>query len=152
MEQDKKTRIFAQTLGQECIAMRIRLISRAISRIYDEALRPSGLKASQMSILAVISLLDQAEPGEVCRMLHLDASTLSRNVARMRTKGWLEVSQTEDRRAHRMHLTPEGDRILVEAFPSWREAQENVKSMLGEDNAAAIQRIAGVLLYKPAAG
>jgi DNA-binding MarR family transcriptional regulator len=151
MKKDKTNPTLAQTLGQECIAMRIRLISRAISRIYDEALRPHGLKASQLSILGVISLLGRAEPGEVCRILHLDASTLSRNVNRMRTKGWLDVSSAGDRRAHQLKLTPEGNRILAEAFPAWREAQDKATSMLGEDNAAAIERIAWSLWFKPAA-
>ena len=150
MKKDKTNPTLAQTLGQQCIAMRIRLISRAISRIYDEALRPHGLKASQLSILGVISLLGSAEPSEVCRILHLDASTLSRNVNRMRTKGWLDVSSAEDRRAHRLRLTPEGDRILAEVFPAWREAQDKAMSMLGEDNAAAIERIAWSLWFKPA--
>jgi DNA-binding MarR family transcriptional regulator len=83
---------FAKILGQECVAMRIRLISRAISRIYDDALRPHGLKASQLSILALVSVLGRAEPSEVCRILQLDASTFSRNVTRMRSNGWLEAS------------------------------------------------------------
>ena len=150
MKQDKTTKL-AQTLGQECIAMRIRLISRAISRIYDDALRPHGLKSGQMSILGVISLIGRAEPVEICRILHLDASTLSRNVNRMRSKGWLDASSVQDRRAHRLELTPEGDRILQKAFPAWREAQEKVGSMLGKNNTAAIGRIAGSLWRKSAA-
>ncbi len=151
MKKDKTSPTLAQTLGQECIAMRIRLISRAISRIYDEALRPHGLKASQLSILGVIALLGRAGPGEVCRILHLDASTLSRNVNRMRTKGWLDVSSAGDRRAHRLRLTPEGDRILAEVFPAWRKAQDKVTSLLGEDNSAAIERIAWSLWFKAGA-
>lgn len=145
MTQDKSTNLLVTTLGRECIAMRIRLISRAISRIYDEALRPHGMKSSQMSILAVISMLGQADPGEICRSLHLTASTLSRNVTRMRKRGWLDVCATEDRRSHRLTLTPDGCRILKEAFPSWQEAQEKVTSMLGEDDTAAIKRIAGAI-------
>ncbi len=131
--------------------MRVRVISRAISRSYDEALRPHGLKSTQLSILAVVSILGQAEPNEICRILHLDASTLSRNMTRMRTKGWLEASPAKDKRAHRLRLTPEGNRMLREAFPSWLEAQERVMSMLGEDNVAAIEKIVQALWHQPAA-
>lgn len=142
---------FAKILGQECVAMRIRLISRAISRIYDDALRPHGLKGSQLSILALVSVLRRAEPSEVCRILQLDASTFSRNVTRMRSNGWLEASSTDDRRAHRLGVTAKGNQLLVEAFPSWRRAQEKAMSLLGKDSAAAISRIAEALWRERAA-
>ena len=148
MKQDTTINMFAKTLGQECVAMRIRTISRAVSRIYDEALRPHGIKASQLSILAVVSILGQAEPNEICRMLHLEASTLSRNMSRMRNKGWLKSSPRKDKRAHRLELTPRGNRILMEAFPAWREAQEKATSLLGKRNAGVIGRIAEKLWGK----
>ena len=152
MQKDNKAKSCARAMGQECIAMRIRLISRAISRIYDETLRPHGLKGSQISILAVVSGLGQAEPAKVCRILHLDASTLSRNVTRMRTNGWLKASPRGDRRSHRIELTPEGERILVDAFPAWNAAQEKVSRILGEDNTAAIRRLAEDLWNQPGRG
>ena len=152
MKQNTTINIFAKTLWQECVAMRIRSISRAVSRIYDDALRPHGIKSTQLSILAVVSILGQAEPNEVCRMLHLEASTLSRNMNRMRTKGWLRVSPRKDKRAHRLKLTPRGNRILMEAFPAWREAQEKVTSLLGKRNAGAIGRMADTLWRKTGKG
>jgi len=152
VKKDTTINIFAKTLGQECIAMRIRVISRAISRIYDESLRPHGLKSTQLSILAVISILGQADPTEICRILYLDASTLSRNMTRMRTKGWLETSPAQDRRAHKLRLTREGNRLLTEAFPAWREAQNKIKVMLGGDNLAAIGNITQALWYKSVRG
>ncbi|UCB47766.1 MAG: winged helix-turn-helix transcriptional regulator [Deltaproteobacteria bacterium] len=152
VKQDTTINIFAKTLGQECVGMRIRTLSRAVSRIYDEALRPHGIKATQLSILAVVSILGQAEPREICRMLHLETSTLSRNMSRMRTKGWLRVSLRKDRRAHWVKLTPKGNRILMEAFPAWREAQERATALLGKRNAGAIGRIAEMLWRKTAKG
>ena len=152
MKQDTTINIFARTLGQECVAMRIRTISRAVSRIYDEAFRPHGIKASQLSILAVVSILGQAEPSEICRMLHLEASTLSRNMSRMRSRGWLKASPRKDKRAHRLKLTARGNRILMEAFPAWREAQEKVTLLLGKRNAGAIGRIAETLWRKTGKG
>ncbi len=148
MKKHTTINIFAKTLGQECIAMRIRVISRAISRIYDEALRPYGLKSTQLSILAVISILGQAEPTEICRILYLDASTLSRNMKRMKTKGWLETSPAQDRRAHTLRLTRAGNRLLTEAFPAWREAQNKIRTMLGGDNLTVIGNITQALWHK----
>jgi DNA-binding MarR family transcriptional regulator len=135
----------AQEMGGACIAMRSRVINRVISRIYDEALRPHGIKGSQMSILAVISGFGRAEPSEICRLLQLDASTLSRNVSRMKSKGWLKAATRSDRRAHRLELTAEGERIIEEAFSSWQEAQDKVTNALGEENMAAIRKVARTL-------
>lgn len=152
MKKDTTINIFAKTLGKECVGMRIRVISRAISRIYDEALRPHGIKTTQLSILAVVSILGQAAPAEVCRILHLEESTLSRNTRRMANKGWLEIGRAKDRRARLLRLTPEGNQVLIKAFPSWREAQEKVLAMLGEDNLAAIENIVQGMWYRSAGG
>jgi DNA-binding MarR family transcriptional regulator len=132
-------------MGVECLALRARLISRVISRIYDEALRPHGLKGSQMSILAVIAGLGQADPRKICRLLELDPSTLSRNVRRMTTRGWIKPSLKGDRRAHQFELTPEGADILVKAFPRWQEAQVRAVATLGGENVAGLRRISGDL-------
>ncbi|MFC1836152.1 MarR family winged helix-turn-helix transcriptional regulator [Thermodesulfobacteriota bacterium] len=70
-------------LARDCIAVRVRLINRVITAIYDEALRPFGVKASQMNILVAVSAFGPAKPVNVCRVLHLDPSTMSRNVERM---------------------------------------------------------------------
>jgi DNA-binding MarR family transcriptional regulator len=135
----------AQEMGGACIGMRTRVINRVISRIYDEALRPHGIKGSQMSILAVISGFGRAEPSEICRLLQLDASTLSRNVSRMKSKGWLKAATRSDRRAHRLELTSDGERIIQEAFSSWQDAQDKVAKALGEENMAAIRKVARTL-------
>ena len=144
----KSAKKCAQEMGGACIGMRTRVINRVISRIYDEALRPHGIKGSQMSILAVISGFGRAEPSEICRLLQLDASTLSRNVSRMKRKGWLNAAPRGDRRAHRLELTAEGERIIVEAFPSWQGAQDKVTETLGKENAAAIRKVARTLRAK----
>ncbi len=144
----KSAKKCAQEMGGSCIGMRTRVINRVISRIYDEALRPHGMKGSQMSILAVISGFGRAEPSEICRLLQLDASTLSRNVSRMKSKGWLNADPRSDRRAHRLELTANGERIIEEAFSSWQEAQNKVTSALGEENMAVIRKVARTLRAK----
>jgi DNA-binding MarR family transcriptional regulator len=131
----------AEVMGGECLALRARLISRVISRIYDDALRPHGLKGSQMSILAVIAGLGPADPRDICRLLELDASTLSRNVRRMTTRGWIKPSPKGDRRAHQFELTPKGDHLLVNAFPGWQEAQAKAAEALGVKSVAGLRRI-----------
>src|ERR1051326_5862775 len=90
-------------IAGECVAVRLRMLNRAITNIYDDALRPLGLKASQLNILIVTAKLGLARPGQVCEILQLDASTLSRNVKPLQAHGWLEVVPDEDRKSTRLN-------------------------------------------------
>src|SRR3954449_11932172 len=116
----------------ESVAVRLRMLNRVITNIYDDALRPLGLKVSQMNILVAAAKMGTARPAEVCEYLHLDVSTLSRNVERMKARGWLEVVPDEDGRSQPFRLTPRGRKLLEKAVPAWTEAQQQVKKVLGD--------------------
>ena len=128
-----KTKPPIDTIAGECIAVRLRMLNRVVTNIYDEALRPLGLKVSQMNILVAAAKMDVARPADVCDRLHLDVSTLSRNVERMKARGWLEVVPNDDGRAQPFRLTAEGSRLLQKAAPAWKKAQEKAKELLGEE-------------------
>lgn len=131
MADSSKTTI--DTIAGECIAVRLRMLNRAVTNLYDDALRPLGLKVSQMNILVAAAKMGTARPAEVCTALHLDVSTLSRNVERMKARGWLEVVADEDGRAQPFRLTTQGQRLLKKAAPKWREAQQQAQEILGEE-------------------
>jgi len=133
-------------IARDCIAVRVRLLNRVITNVYDEALRPLGLRVSQMNILVVVAKLGTARPAQVCEILQLDASTLSRNVERMQASGWLEVvADALDARTQPFRLTAAGRRLLDRAVPVWKEAQEKAARMLGRDGVASLTRAAGRL-------
>lgn len=119
-------------VASECVAVRLRMLNRVVTNIYDDALRPLDLKVSQMNILVAAAKMGTARPNEVCGYLHLDVSTLSRNVERMKARGWLEVVPDEDGRAQPFRLTPQGRKVLEKAIPAWSEAQQQVKRILGD--------------------
>jgi len=119
-------------IAGECVAVRLRMLNRIISNVYDDALRPLELKVSQMNILVAAAKMGTARPLEVCEYLHLDVSTLSRNVERMKARGWLEVVPDEDGRSQPFQLTPQGHKLLEKAVPAWNEAQQQVTRVLGD--------------------
>ncbi len=119
-------------VASECVAVRLRMLNRVVTNIYDDALRPLDLKVSQMNILVAAAKMGTARPLEVCEHLHLDVSTLSRNVERIKARGWLEVVPDEDGRSQPFRLTREGRRLLEKAIPAWSEAQEQAKKVLGD--------------------
>src|SRR5213076_150866 len=129
------------TISRTCIAVRLRLLNRVVTNLYDNALRPLGLKVSQLNILIVTARLGLARPARVCEVLQLDASTLSRNVKRMMARGkrWLEVVPgDEDARAQPFRLTAEGRRLIEKAVPAWEEAQRRATELLGDEGIALL--------------
>ena len=132
-------------MARECIAVRLRLLNRVITNLYDDALRPLGLKTSQLNILIATAKLGLARPTRVCEVLQLDASTLSRNVERMRKRGWLEIVAEEDGRAQPFRLTPSGKKLLEKAFPLWERGQKEAKKLIGDEGLALLSKTATTL-------
>src|SRR5262245_45138931 len=130
------------TIAQTCIAVRLRLLNRVVTNLYDDALRPLGLRVSQLNILVVTARLGLARPAQVCEALQLDPSTLSRNVERMRAHGWLETVPDEDERAQPFRLTAQGRRLIEKAVPAWEEAQRQANELLGEEGMALLDSAA----------
>jgi DNA-binding MarR family transcriptional regulator len=127
---------------RDCIATRLRLAGRVITKVYDDALRPLGLTVTQMSMLAVAEGRGLLRQSEVGAELHLDDSTLSRNLERMRVNGWLEGVPADDARVHSYRLTAAGRALLGKAVPAWRGAQAEAGRLLGGAGVRALRRFA----------
>jgi DNA-binding MarR family transcriptional regulator len=130
------------TIAKTCVAVRLRLLNRVVTNLYDDALRPLGLKVSQLNILIATAKLGVARPNQVCKILHLETSTLSRNVERMRVHGWLEVVPGEDARFQPFRLTPQGKRMIEKAVPGWEKAQRQATELLGCEGSAMFDKVA----------
>lgn len=139
---DKLPNASIDTIAKTCIAVRLRLLNRVVTNFYDDALRPLGMKVSQLNILIVTAKVGLARPAQVCEILHLDTSTLSRNVERMKAQGWLEVVPEEDGRAQPFRLTAQGKRLIEKAIPAWEEAQRQAAELLGDEGVALLNRAA----------
>lgn len=129
-------------IARDCIAVRLRLLNRRVTNLYDDALRPIGLKVSQLNIMVVAAKLGLARPTDVCEMLQLDTSTLSRNVDRMRARGWLEIVPGEDARTQPFRLTAQGMKLLGRARPAWELAQKQAGELLGQEGVALLAKTA----------
>jgi DNA-binding MarR family transcriptional regulator len=129
-------------IARDCVAVRLRLLNRVITSLYDDALRPLGLKVSQMNLLVVAARLGVAQPSQVCRFLQMDLSTLSRNLERMRARGWIEPVSDKDARVHPFRVTDAGRALILQSYPAWQEAQRKAKALLGEEGVAHLARAA----------
>jgi DNA-binding MarR family transcriptional regulator len=140
------------TIARNCIALRLRLLNRVVTNVFDDALRPLGLKVSQFNILIVTAKLGVAQPAQVCEFLQLDTSSLSRNVERMRTQRWLEGVPGKDARSQPFRLTPQGKRLIEKAVPAWAEAQRQALELLGDEAIAPLDKAADKLRHRNADG
>ncbi len=136
----KPVKLSVELIAEECIAVRLRVLTRAVTKLYNKALRPHGLTVSQMNILVAVSRLGDAKQQEVCRILHLDKSSLSRDVERMRARGWLDIQSGEDRRTGLLRVARSGRVLLQKTFPAWHRAQRQAKALLGETDIASLGR------------
>src|SRR5690348_23529 len=130
------------TISKTCIAVRLRLLNRVVTNFYDDALRPLGLKVSQLNILIVTARLGLARPAQVCEILQLDVSTLSRNVKPLQAHGWLEVVPEEDARVQPFRLTSQGRRLIEKTVPAWEKAQRQATELLGSEGIALLDKAA----------
>src|SRR5262249_28963115 len=138
----KATASSIDTIASKCIAVRLRLLNRVVTNLYDDALRPLGLKVSQLNILVVTAKLGLARPAQVCAILQLDPSTLSRNVKPLQAHGWLEVVPVEDARAQPFRLTPRGRRLIDKAVPAWEAAQRRAAELRGDEGVNSLDQAA----------
>ena len=146
MSSKNKTSTTAQQIAGECLAGRARLISRAVSSIYEDALRPFGITTAQMGILAAVSALGRPRSSDVAKVLCLEKSTLSRNLDRMIDHRWLEIVSGDDARSQRLHATSKGARLVERVAPAWQTAQRRARTLLGERGAATLQRVGDKLM------
>jgi DNA-binding MarR family transcriptional regulator len=137
--------ISVELIAEECIAVRLRVLTRAVTKLYNRALRPYGLTVSQMNILVAVSRLEDAKQQDVCRILHLDKSSLSRDVERMRAQGWLESLPGDDGRSALLRITRSGRTLLQRTFPAWHQAQRQAKVLLGANDIAGLGRAVKML-------
>ena len=137
--------ITTDTIARECIAARLRMVNRAVSKLYDRALSPHGIRISQLNILVVVSQFGQARQQDVCQALFMERSTVSRDVERMQANGWLDSATGEDARTSVLTVTPAGKKLLERAAPSWREAQQRAVALFGQDQIAALDRVVSAL-------
>jgi DNA-binding MarR family transcriptional regulator len=110
--------------------------------VYDEELRRHGIRAGQLTILALVATLEQLSPRQISVYLGLDPSTVSRNISRMCTSGWLTTIPGTDSRSHEVIATPKGRRLLEAAFPAWRTAQKQAEELLGGRGFRTVARLA----------
>ena len=116
-----------------CMCASLRRASRALTQLYEDALRPVGLRATQFTILQTLSLAGEVTQGELGQILAMDSTTLTRTLTVMGRHGWIAKQRGEDRREWRMRLSKTGETTFKQALPYWEKAQTRLRRQLGDE-------------------
>jgi len=114
-----------------CTCANLRGAARVVTQAYDAALLPSGLKATQFTLLATLAKRGSLPLTRLADALVMDRTTLTRNLKPLVGKGFVRVDRDADHRVRRISLTDAGRAALNEAIPHWRKAQTRLVKSLG---------------------
>src|SRR2546427_3520085 len=123
-----------------CVCTTLRMVSRAVTQLYDDILRQSGLRVTQFSILGAIARLGEANLRQLEHTLAIDQTTLTRSLKLLERNGAIDRVPHPDGRIKAMTLTSKGRKALEAARPLWARAQARVLRELGTTAWADTQR------------
>ncbi|CUS36738.1 MarR family winged helix-turn-helix transcriptional regulator [Candidatus Nitrospira nitrificans] len=138
----KHNKDILKQIGCECLLSRVRVLNRVLTGIYDNELRSYGLKATQLNLLVVVARVGPVRRIDIGKRLHLDPSTLTRNLKIMLTNGWIEeLIDGEDGRGSPLQVTAKGRDLLNQIVPSWRKAQDRARKLIGDEGETLLKSL-----------
>lgn len=128
-----------------CVCMNFRRASRAITKIYDQALESSGLKATQFSLMMNIDAHGPLNISALAKLLTLDRTTLVRNLKPLERADLIANSPSDDPRERQVSLSEKGRHSITHALPHWKNAQRQIKQKIGPENLHMLNSITTLL-------
>ena len=125
-----------------CTNLKLRQLSRVVTRHYDAYVTRTGLKNTQYSLLSHVVLLGPIRPSDLAHRMRIDASTLTRNLQPLVAQGWLRLGPGEDARSRLVEATDAGRAKRAEGQRAWKQAQLTLNARLGADRVAALHALA----------
>lgn len=136
---DQQIRKLAEEEARGCACGNIRQAARAVTQLFDEALRPSGLRATQFGILAATMAMGPLTVTKLADVTVTDRTTLTRNLKLLAKKGLIRIQRGNDGREREVTLTERGRDALAKGYPFWQKAQAHVVKGLGEERWSALR-------------
>ena len=123
---------------ENCTCFNLRKAARAVTQMYDEAFRPMGLRATQVSLLAMLGGQAPVTMTQLAKRLGMDRTTLTRNLKPLIAEGLVAAAAGQDRRERTVELTALGQDRLLEARPIWRGLQHRLVAAMGPERWAGL--------------
>jgi DNA-binding MarR family transcriptional regulator len=130
-----------KTLIGPCNCYSLRQATRRVTQLYDRALAPLDLRATQYSLLAEVERLGPISLIPLADAMVMDRATLGHNIRPLEARGYLTLSVGRDRRSREVSLTKAGRKLLAKAMPLWQRAQAEFEAEIGVKEAAAMRTL-----------
>ena len=124
----------------DCTCFNLRKATRAVTQYYDEVLRPSGIRATQFSLLATIREFGTVSIGTLAEEAVVDRTTLTRNLKLLEDEGLVATSPGADARVREVSLTPAAHEKLAVAQRYWKQAQAHMAEQMGDERVRRLLR------------
>ena len=126
---------------QGCTNLKLRQLSRLATRHYNRYVSETGIKNTQYSLLSHVVVLGPIRPGDLAKRMHMDASTLTRNLQPLVAQGWVTVGAGSDARSRLVEATEAGQAKRAEGQRAWKTAQLALNELLGVERVAALHEL-----------
>jgi DNA-binding MarR family transcriptional regulator len=124
--------------SSSCISFNIRKAARAVTQLYDERMRPFGLRSTQLPILGTTLVLEPVTVTRLAKATVTDRTTLTRNLRLLEQQGLIQIDRGHDRRAREVRLTDRGREVLAQVYPVWKAVQAEVATRFGRERLARL--------------
>jgi DNA-binding MarR family transcriptional regulator len=109
---------------RQCVCTAARRTSRELTRAFERSMRGSGVRGTQFTLLATLVQTGPLPTTRLADVLGLERTTLTRNLRPLIRDGLVQIDEGEDRRIHKVAITPAGEEAARRAFPFWKKAQD----------------------------
>jgi DNA-binding MarR family transcriptional regulator len=124
-----------------CTNLKLRQLSRVVTRHYDAYVGVTGLRNTQYSLLSHVVLFGPIRPSDLARRMRVDASTLTRNLQPLVAQGWVRLGAGEDARSRLVEATDAGRAKRAEGQRAWKQAQLALNARLGDRRVAELHAL-----------
>ena len=124
----------------DCTCFKLRRLSRQITQLYDDSLRPTGLRITQFSLLSLLRKKGSMSIVDLAEGLGSDPTSISRALRPLMLKNLIELKSGSDKRSKLVSLTNNGKKKLHEADHYWTEAQDKVANSFGEEQLIKLEK------------
>ncbi len=131
-----------------CYCGSLRQASRVVTQLYDQMLKPSGVKITQFGILKLLAAYPDLTTGGMAEALAMDSTTLTRTLKIIQENGWIDVATGADRRQRCWNITAAGLQRLQHAVPLWENAQTEFARLSHDVDLASLTRTVFHLVQK----
>jgi len=119
---------------EACACSNLRKAARAVTQLFDSALKPAKVRSTQFALLIAVARLAPVPIGRLAQLLVIDRTTLTRSLCLMERHGLVAISHRSTMRQKFITLSPQGSKALENCLPLWREAQQSFVDQVGKQH------------------